>query len=78
MYLTTIDINVKGECIVVFDYYVPCIIAYCSAGNNNCSVNANCKTNAQTQYTCECKSDYTGNGFNCTREYFILTETAQT
>nr|XP_039265652.1 neurogenic locus notch homolog protein 1-like [Styela clava] len=34
--------------------------------NNDCHEHADCIPNGQFQFTCQCKSDYDGNGYECT------------
>ena len=57
-----------------YNYYIYCLISdvdECADGESNkCHVNALCSNN-DGSYTCECKSGYTGDGFNCNGEHFV-------
>ena len=37
----------------------------CQTGSHSCDVNADC-TNTNGGYACQCKTWYTGSGFDCT------------
>ena len=41
------------------------------AGLNNCDVNATCK-NTAPGFSCACKPGYTGNGTDCTGNYYLM------
>ena len=51
-------------CLVIF---VLADIDECSDGSDKCHDNADCE-NIKGNYTCSCKSGFSGNGFSCTRE----------
>ncbi len=42
----------------------------CSTGGNNCDLNAEC-TNTPGSFVCTCNQGYSGDGVDCTGEFFV-------
>ena len=42
----------------------------CALGTHNCDIHAIC-TNTIANYTCKCKTGYSGNGFTCYGNIFF-------
>lgn len=58
-------------------YFIICLIRFvladideCSIETNDCHDHADCENN-NGNYTCTCKSGFSGNGVSCTREQSI-------